>query len=238
MDIYRIIAKAIKTAIPCIFVLLLFGCATYFSDPFSGTLDPSYRKFDENRIDNYEIVGGQLRITASRGEDLWGGTPLKRGAPLLLHAVPGGDYEVESLVAAGQPGTTARINTQVGLFVFKNVENWLFFGFTFHKSQAGTLPEGYGLIVTSTIGDASRIESYEEIPPGPVTAPSALVGTLKIRKSGNSWRFYVKSGSAWNQVGPPVGASLGNHEVGMGAKSFQSGGTAAFGYFDNFVIRN
>lgn len=232
MYIYRNIAKAIQIAIPCIFVVLLNGCVTFFSDSFSGNLDPSYRKFDELRTDNYEVVGGRLRITASRGQDLWGSPPIKRGAPLLLHAAPAGNYEVESLVdSEWSPGSYPRINTQVGLFVFEDVENWLFFGFTFHRSQGGTLSDGNGLIITSTIGDASRIVHYEDFGP-------PLIGTLKIEKSGNLWRFYVKSGSSWNQVGPPVQALLGNHEVGMGAKSFQSGGTAVRGHFENFIIRN
>ena len=229
---YRIIVKAGQIAIPCVLVLLLNGCATFFSDSFSGNLDPSYRFFDEVKTDSYLISGGRLRITVSRGEDLWGGVPIKRGAPLMLHPAPAGDYEVECYVnSEWSPGSYPRINTQVGLFVFGDVENWLFFGFTFHRSQESTLSDGNGLIITSTIGDASRIVHYEDFGP-------PLIGTLKIEKSGNLWRFYVKAGSSWNQVGPPVQASLGNHEVGMGAKSFQSGGTAVRGHFENFIIRN
>jgi hypothetical protein len=216
------------------------GCnradSTFFSDSFSGNLDPTYRKFDERNTDEYEVVSGRLRITASRGEDLWGGSPLKRGAPLLLHTTPAGEYSVESFVEFFDPNNPAeanipRYNTQAGLFVFEDVENWLFFGFTFHRSQGGTLPDGNGLIITSTIGDASNIEHYENFGP-------PLIGTLKIEKSGNFWRFYIKAGSSWNQVGSPAQAPFGNHEVGMGAKSFQTGGTVGRGYFDNFIIRN
>lgn len=229
---YRITAKTVQIAIPCVLVLLLTGCATLFVDPFSGNLDPGYRFFDEGRSDSYLISGGQLSITASRREDLWGGVPIKRGAPLMLRPAPAEDYEVECYVdSEWSPGAYPRINTQVGLFVFEDVENWLFFGFTFHRSQGGTLSDGNGLIITSTIGDASRIVHYEDFGP-------PLIGTLKIEKSGNSWRFYVKAGSSWNQFGPPLRAALGNHEVGMGAKSFKSGGTAVRGHFDNFIIRN
>ncbi len=204
-----------------------------FCDRFTrdGYLRCSYRWFDEGKSDSYEIKDGHLKISVSRGEDLWGGVPLKRGAPLMLHPAPAGNYVVESLVdSEWSPGSYPRINTQVGLFVFEDVENWLFFGFTFHRSQAGTLSDGNGLIITSTIGDSSRIEHYEDFGP-------PLIGTLKIEKSGNLWRFYVKAGSSWNQVGPSVQVSLGNHEVGMGAKSFKSGGTAVRGHFDNFCVR-
>jgi len=228
---FRKIAKAVQISIPCVFVLFLIRCGTpYFSDSFSGALDPSYRIFDQNRIDNYDVVGGNLVITANAFEDLWGGEPLKRGAPLLLHDVPERDYEVECFVASGPDGTPARPNTQVGLFVFNDVENWLFFGFTFHRGIAGPLPDGTGLIITSTIGDASIIVHYEDF--------ETLAGVLLIRKSGNSWQFFINTGRAWRQVGPAVEASLGTHEVGMGSKSFQSGGTSVSGYFDNFIIRN
>lgn len=202
-----------------------------FCDRFArdGYLRDSYRWFDEGRADTYQISGGQLQITAGMGQDLWG--ELKRGAPLMLHPAPEGNYAVESFVdSEWSPGSYPRTNTQVGLFVFENVENWLFFGFTFHRSQGGTLPDGNGLIITSTIGNSSRVVYYEDFGP-------PLIGTLKIEKSGNLWRFYVKSGSSWNQVGPPVQASFGCHEVGMGVKSFKSGGTAVRGHFDNFCIR-
>jgi len=234
--------KKIVSFISLISIATLTGCnggggSTFFSDHFSGSLDPNYHKFDERNTDQYETVSGRLRITTHPGEDLWGGSPIKRGAPLLLHTTPSGDYSAESFVELFDPNTpgesnVARWNTQAGLFVFKDVKNWLFFGFTFHTNQGGTLPNGNGLIVTSTIGDVSKIEHY-----GAFSGPP-LSRTIKINKSGNSWRFYVKSGSSWNQVGSTVSASFGTHEVGMGVKSFQSGGVTGRGYFDNFIIRN
>lgn len=204
----------------------------FFQDFFSGSLDSSYHQFPEASSDRYTIVDGYLKITAPMGQDLWGGVPLKRGAPLLLHAAPGGDYEVESNVESQKPANVIpRINTQVGLFIFEDVENWLFFGFTFHSSQAGALPQGHGLIVTSTRNDSSRIVHYEDYGP-------PLNGTLKIVKSGTLWRFYVKAGNSWIPFGVSLNAPLGNHEAGMGAKSFKWGGSAAFAYFDYFIIRN
>lgn len=226
-----ITSKTAHILIPCVLVFALAGCVT-FRDPFEHSPLSGYRFFDEDRTDSYEVSGGRLRVTASRGQDLWGGLPVKRGAPILLRPAPTGDYEVECLVdSQWSPGAYPRINTQVGLFVFEDVENWLFFGFTFHSSQAGTLASGNGLIITSTINDSSSILHYQDFGP-------PLVGALKIEKSGNAWRFYVNAGGSWQQVGPTYVTSLGNHEVGMGAKSFQSGGTAVRGHFDNFTIRN
>lgn len=232
MNTYEIIAKARQTAILCILVLLIAGCdePQGFSDYFNtnGVFHPDWEQFPDPGPDSYEISNGWLTITASRGQDLWGGIPLKRGAPLLLRTAPTGNYALESHVNSywsRDPGDYPRINTQVGLFVFEDVENWLFFGFTYHRSQAGEEPDGNGLIITSTIGDVSTIEHYEDFGP-------PLIGTLKIEKSGNSWLFYVKPDSSWNQIGSTVQADFGEHKVGMGAKSFQSGGTAVRGHFD------
>jgi len=221
-----------KSAILSTVFLLLAGCAGNVQDYFSrdGYLNTDWRWFDDGKEDSYEVKDGYLTIMVSQGEDLWGGIPLKRGAPLMLRTAPAGNYTVESHVNSywsRDPRDYPRINTQVGLFVFEDVENWLFFGFTFHRTQAGKLPDGNGLIITSTIGDASKIEHYEDFGP-------PLIGTLKIEKSEDSWRFYVKSGESWTRIGSPVEAHFGQHEVGMGAKSFQSGGTAVRGHFDYF----
>lgn len=221
-----------KIAILGIALFLLAGCEEYFYDSFSvdGYLAPGYRWFDEERTDSYEISGGKLRITASRGQDLWGGLPVKRGAPLMLRTAPVGDYNLECDVDARWSGTPQRINTQVGLFVFQDLQNWLFFGFTYHSGQAGSLPTGNGLIVTSVVGDNARIEHYEPLP--------VDHAKLMIQKSGVWWRFYYQTGGSWQEIGssPGVYAPFGTHEVGMGVKSFQSGGTAQRGNFDNFRI--
>lgn len=213
-------------------LFLLVGCEEYFYDSFSvdGYLAPGYRWFDEGRADSYEISGGKLRITASRGEDLWGGLPVKRGAPLMLRSAPAGDYVIECDVDARWSSTPQRVNTQVGLFVFQDLQNWLFFGFTYHGSQAGDLPAGNGLIVTSVRGDNSRIEFYKEL--------AVDHAALRIVKSGVWWRFYYKAGGSWYEISSLAGAyaSFGSHEVGMGVKSFQTGGTAQRGNFDNFRI--
>jgi len=215
------------------FVWLLFvGCRYYFHDPFSTDdyFDPGWRQFDEGRPDRYEIRDGWLRITASRGEDLWGGMPRKRGAPLLLHTAPSGDYEVECIVdARWGPDTPQYINTQVGLFVFQDLQNWLFFGFTYHSHTPGPLPEGDGLIVTAVREDVAEIEEYNNFAPDNAT--------LKIVKSGNWWRFYFKRNGSWHQVGSQVFATFGAHEVGLGVKSFVGSGSAQRGSFDDFIIR-
>jgi hypothetical protein len=203
--------------------------ARVFFDTFEEReLDPGYRWFDEGWPDRYEISSGWLRISATTGQDLWGGQPLKRGAPLMLRQAPAGDYEVRCFVDARWGNIWAqRINTQVGLFVFQDVWNWLFFGFTNHSSQEGDLPQGDGLIVTSVLEDVARIESYEAVPFD--DAP------LRIKRVGDWWRFYWKP-DRWLRFGDEVFAPFGTHEVGRGVKSFQSGGGAHQGNFDNFEI--
>ena len=211
----------------CLF--LLAGCNEIF-DHFStdGFLDPSYRWFDNPPPDSYEVSGGMLHITANAGQDLWGGVPLKRGAPIMLHNTPPGDYEVECMLDSWHGGAMKQNNTQVGLFVFKDVENWLFFGFTKHSNQGGSLPAGDGLIVTSTINDESQIVEYQAQPRDDAS--------FKIAKNGNDFRFYVKLLYVWEQVGPVVTANLGTHEVGMAVKSFQDGGSVQEGHFDEFKV--
>ena len=202
----------------------------YFQDMFStNVLNSEYREFPEGSSERYGIENGRLAIIAPMGQDLWGGVPLKRGAPLLLHTAPTGDYGVECTVDATWGGVAQRINTQVGLFVFEDVKNWLFFGFTHHSSQQGAGPQGGGLIITQTIGDNSKIRHLEDFPP----MTSAKLG---IERAGNYWRFYIKLGS-WKQVGPEIFGHFGSHEVGMGVKSFQHGGSPQKGYFDTFIIR-
>jgi hypothetical protein len=224
--------RRVLATIAC--AILLTGCRYSFFDDFeAGTLGSGYRWFDEGRPDRWEISGGWLRITASTGQDLWGGQSPKRGAPLMLRQAPTGDYEVSSIVDARWGGTPQRVNTQVGLFVFQDVQNWLFFGFTYHLSQGGELPDGDGLIVTSVLGGVSKIEHYENW--------AGDVAALTIVKSGDAWYFH---GPCLSDPSPGcrqqiarVNASFARYEVGMGVKSFQTGGTAQQGNFDYFEIQ-
>jgi len=222
--------RIVSLLLLCLF--LLTGCNgnNEIFDHFSidGFLDPSYRWFDDPPPDSYQVSGGMLHITANAGQDLWGGVPLKRGAPIMLHKTPPGDYEVECMLDSFHGGEKQQNNTQVGLFVFKDVENWLFFGFTKHSNQGGSLPAGDGLIVTSTINDVSQIVKYQAQP-----RDDAF---FKIVKNGNDFLFYVKLFNAWEQVGPAVTANFGTHEVGMGVKSFQYGGSVQEGHYDEFKV--
>ena len=204
----------------------------YFSDHFSGNVpDSAYLKFPDSAADCYKIEGGRLAISAISGQDLWGGVPLKRGAPLLLYPASLGNYGVECKVDATWGGVAQRLNTQVGLFVFENVENWLFVGFTHHSNQQGASPQFGGLITTSTLADNSKIEHLQSFPP-------MKSATLGIERAGDYWLFFIKLiDGSWSQIGPKVHAHFGNHWVGMGVKSFQWGGSPQKGYFDNFIIR-
>ena len=202
----------------------------FFSDNFSNNvLHFGYREFPEGYPERYGIESGWLAILAPMGQDLWGGVPLKMGAPLLLHTAPTGNYGVECTVDAMWNGVAQRINTQVGLFVFEDVKNWLFFGFSHHSSQQGAGPQGGGLMITETIGDISKIRHLEDFPP-------MISARLGIERAGNYWRFYIKEES-WRQLGPDIFGPFGSHEVGMGVKSFQDSGSPQMGYFDNFIIR-
>jgi hypothetical protein len=204
----------------------------YFQDNFSSNnIDYNiYTDFPPDMRERYGIEGGRLAIMAPRGQDLWGGVPLKRRAPLLLHEAPAGDYGIECVIDGTWGGVAQRINTQVGLFVFEDVENWLFFGFSHHSSQQGAGPQGGGLMITSTIGDNSKIRHQYDFPP-------MTRAKLGIERAGNYWRFYLRSGGSWKQIGSDVHGAFGNHMVGMGVKSFQYGGSPQKGYFDNFIIR-
>ena len=206
--------------------------AQVFMDHFDADeLDHGYRWYNEPAEDRWQLRAGRLMIMAARGQDLWGGLPLKRGAPILLRRPPVGDYEVRCLVdARWEPDLHAHqyINTQAGLFVFQDERNWLFLGFTNHAGQAGDLPQGDGLIVTSVIADESRIDAYRQF--GPDTAK------LRIVRTGHWWRFYYKTDRSWLSVAK-LQCVLGTHEVGMGVKSFDSGGSPERAFFDDFELR-
>lgn len=215
----------------CAIILALAGAGAFYDNFQAPTLDRGYRFFDEPPADSYALADGWLRITANRGQDLWGGQPVKRGAPLLLRLAPPGDYEVRCVVDSLPKGTPLAPNWQVGLFVFQDVRNWLFFGFSYHLGQPD-IPNGHGLIVTSTIEDRSTIVTFEEFIPD--------VATLSILKTKDAWSFRVLSSGSGElnvrNVGEPVGARFPRPWVGMGVKSFQGSMAGKCGAFDNFAI--
>lgn len=223
------------------------GGLIYFVDTFSaGPLSSGYHWFDEGGSDSYSLVDehGYLRIEAGYGQDLWGGTPVKIGAPLLLRPAPGGDYWVETFVRADDPGEEVLhepmpypaqpLNTQMGLFVFQNVDNWIFFGLTYHDFTIGnTRVQGDGLIVTVTKNGVSSIVEENNI--------LADFMFLKIERQGNNWKFYWKTEHihGWSLL-TTVNLALTDHEVGIGVKTFDidppSATNSCQAYFDFFSI--
>lgn len=194
------------------------------NDFTTAYLPCDYHWFEDGISHYYEINRGMIHITARPWEDLWGGEPVKRGAPIMLRPAPAGDYEVECDVSAylNDDYQSQRPNTQIGLFVFEDVENWMFFGLTNHDTSSGASGPTDGLIITLTDQDNSQI--LHEQPFGPDEA------TFKIIKTGDLWRFYVDGILRYTR-----GAHFENHEVGIGVKSFQ--GRTQIGYFDNFCVR-
>jgi hypothetical protein len=224
------------------------GRPIHFLDTFSaGPLRAGYRWFDEGGNDSYNLVDapGYLSIEAGFGQDLWGGTPAKRGAPLLLRRAPRGDYWAETFVRADDPGEEVLhepmpypaqpLNSQMGLFVFQDVDNWIFFGLTYHDFTAGaTRVEGDGLIVTVTKDGVSSIVEQNRI--------LADFMFLRIERQGDNWKFYWKTEHihGWSLL-TTVNFAVTDHEVGMGVKTFDLDppyGPAgpAKAYFDFFLI--
>jgi hypothetical protein len=214
-----------------------------FIDTFSGDqLNPGYRWFDEGTPDTWSLTQGYLEIEAGVWQDLWGGLPKKRGAPLMLRPALRGDYWVETFVRADDPSKmiinqaiphpAQPVNTQMGLFVFKDVDNWLFFGLTNHDfTMDGTRTYGDGLIVTRTQGGASTIVAEDAIDPD--------LMFLRIERQEDNWRFYWKTEHVQNwALLTTVNLALTDHEVGMGVKTFDlmppnriSGCKAFFDFF-------
>ena len=121
---------------------LLSGC-NYHHDRFTrdGYLASGYNWYDEGASDQYEVSGGYLKITAKKCQDLWGGYPVKRGAPVMWRDAPAGDYDVDTyFIATRYPSGAQQHNSQMGLFIFQGIadsphvdaDNWLFFGLTNH----------------------------------------------------------------------------------------------------------
>lgn len=227
------------------------GRPIYFVDTFSaGRLSSGYRWFNEaspgvRETDSYSLVNelGYLRIKAGRGQDLWAGTPAKRGSPLMLRPAPERDYWIETFVRADDPGEEVLhepmpypaqpINTQMGLFVFQDVDNWIFFGLTYHDFTIGdTRVQGDGLIVTKIESGVSSIVAESQI--------LADFMFLRIERQGDNWKFYWKTKHihGWSLL-TTVNLPLTGHEVGMGVKTFDLF-PQLFGpgeaYFDYFMI--
>lgn len=221
------------------------GGAVHFVDTFgskgSSPLNPDFDPFDEEESDEFEVNDGYLTITATPGQDLWGGSPRKRGAPLLLHSTPSGDYTVQTYVSSDPPSYTANsareltqpLNTQMGLFIFENDTNWIFFGLTNHDfTIGGERIRRDGLIVTKTDNNVSTIEAEESM-----SSDSVF---LKIKKEGSNWKFYWRrqNGEAWHNLAT-IPMTMGPHNVGMGVKTFDFSPHLygpATAYFDYFMI--
>lgn len=221
----------------------------YFIDTFStsGELSNEYDVVDEDIQDNYYVPGegtdfyGYLRIEAAKWQDLWGGNPPQTGAPLVLHDVPGGFYSVETFVSADplmeyntKPVQT--LNTQMGLFVYQDFDNWIFFGLTNHDfTIGGTNYQEDGLILTVTVDGASSIVAIDDYPEDFVF--------LKIDKyTGfpNGYRFFWKreNGEPWQYMFAVL-FTFENDRVGMGVKTldvFPNPGFPGRANFDYFLI--
>ncbi len=238
MNTYRIIEKVGQIA-RCLllvsFVVIAAGCGgTYFLDTFStDQLSSGYRWFDEEEPDSHTLAAepGWLRIEARERQDLWGSG--KRGAPLLIRPAPEGNYKVETFVSASPLVSPSQpVNTQIGLFVFQDVNNWLFFGLTNHDFSTPYTTNG--LMVTKTVGGTSSIVAGSDLKEDFVF--------LRIKKSGDEWKFYWKlqHDDAWNLL-TTVELSLEDHEVGMGVKTFDLDPPAAINSgqanFDFFRIK-
>ena len=231
------------------------GCPTSypFHDDFTSEFENfrcEYRMFDQGHEDSYQKLDGQLKITASENQDLWGravtGGPIKRGAPLLLINAPEGRYRVEALVTATNTDSSdgpQALNTQVGLFVFQDVENWLFYGFTNHEFYTDeTETPGDGLIVTVTSRGISRI-SY-----GPTgnDFDSAFLRLDKTSTGNNSrfqFRYRINENDPWIYWASEIlfkDPGRRGEEVGMGVKTFNLSGSGVsnmgLGLFDEFLV--
>ena len=222
-------------------------CHIYFLDTFSTeVLSAGYTWFDQDKPDAHSLTSGWLGICANKGQDLWGGLPIKRGAPLMLRTAPNENYWAETFVVACDEDScddnnswvksaarclqkpSQAINTQVGLFVFQDVSNWMFFGLTNHDFSGSV---GDGLIVTKTSSDVNSIVAQNTL-----TEDFAF---LKVEKYGNNWGFYWKlyHDDAWSLL-TTTDLILSDHQIGMGVKTLdleQQFGPAQ-AYFDYFLI--
>lgn len=226
-------------------------CGIYFLDTFSNhqlgdsvgdsvgdRVGDGYWFFNEGGprdTDTYSLTDGWLKIRAGIGQDLWGGTPPKRGAPIMLYKAPAGNYTLETFVTADQIGTPSQPpNTQMGLFALQDINNWIFFGLTNHDfTVEGSISQGDGLIVTLTEDNHSRVVELMPFEPD--------LAYLRIEKSGSRWEFSWKeeAGDSWSPLTSfETIRTYTNEEVGMGVKTFdipfgesRNPCTANFDYF-------
>ena len=219
------------------------GCAqrkiifldTFSTDQFSA----GYRWFDEENPDSHNLTDepGWLRIIAGPRQDLWHEFG-KRGAPLMLRPAPANDFAADSFVSASPLANPSQpINTQIGLFVFKEDKqdgnhDFLFFGLT--RQDINTPFTQNGLFVTKTTGGASSMVA------GHTMAEDAVF--LRIERVGNQWKFYWKllNDDTWNLLTTINNLPLSSFEVGMGVKTFDLDPPSAInscqGNFDFFLL--
>ncbi len=215
--------------------IFIGGCSkTVFIDTFStDQLRSGYDWFDEKTPDSYTLSAnpGWLKIEAGRRQDLWKAS-YKRGAPLLLRSAPRGNYTIETFVSADPLENSAQpVNTQIGLFVFQDIENWLFFGFTNHDFT--TPHTTNGLMVTQTGDNTSLMISGRNL-----QSDSAF---LQIKKKGNNWSFFwkLRQDDVWTNL-TTLSLPVNSHKVGVGVKTFDldppSEINSGQAYFDFFKI--
>jgi len=123
----------------------------------------------------------------------------------------------------------------MGLFVFEDVDNWIFFGLTNHNFIIGdTTVEGDGLIVTSTENGVSSIVTERDI--------EEDFAFLKIKRRGDEWQFWWRrqNGEDWHLL-TTLELALTDHQVGMGVKTFDLfptyPGSEGAANFDFFLIK-
>ena len=250
--------KLIYALLLVIALIYLGGCGPVpfpFYDDFS---DPStkskYRIFDERQDDSEQIVNGQLEITVTENQDLWempigGGPPAKRGAPLVLINAPAGDYTAEALVTAtnpDSPGGPQALNTQVGLFAFRDIENWLFYGFTNHDFTDidDKKTEFDGLMVTVTHNGSSSIRHQYTI--GNIDSAFLKLRKVEMPSGADHFDLWWRTSKSDTWIFFATAAfspEHGTEEVGMGVKTFDLGVVVGddewvgLGLFDEFRVQ-
>ena len=125
------------------------------------------------------------------------------------------------------------LNTQMGLFVFQDVDNWIFFGLTNHDFTIGDTQNQFdGLILTFTKNGVSSVVTMQEL--------SEDFVFLKIDHSADIWQFSWRreNGEPWNKLWT-IFVTLHDARVGMGLKTldiFPQTGYSGSANFDYFLI--
>lgn len=157
-------------------------------------------------------------------------------------------YEAEAFVTATNtvsPGGPQALNTQVGLFVFRDIDNWMFFGLTNHDFTIdGQKTVGDGLIATVTYNGNSLIHHQW------VDEPDEDALYLKLKKYGTSdfdtryeLKYKVDQNDSWIPFAWTIhfpNPNASSEEVGMGVKTFDLAGAGVsnmgLGLFDDFRV--